>query len=193
MELQVELKCNDTHLWCPSRQCVAKEAYCDGAGNCTNGYDERSVYCPGKYIILIGVIYCVEGSALALLTGKPLQIDGKVFTDDQAVEWDPQYKNESSDDYKKLALDLCHVVDQAVRLMEKIFSVPNACHLVELYKGSVFASIYVHMDKENLRSANVRYGMEEFYDLVRSTISHFPTQQTKYRFREEVTIASELR
>ncbi|KAF7253017.1 hypothetical protein EG68_08670 [Paragonimus skrjabini miyazakii] len=118
----------------------------------------------------------------------PIQIDGKVFSDEKPVEWDPQYKNETSDVYKKLALDLCHAVDQAVRLLEKIFGVPNACHLVEIYKGSVFASLHVHMSKDNLRSANVHYKNEEFYEHVRSMISHFPTYHTKYRFREDVAI-----
>ncbi|KAF5394983.1 hypothetical protein PHET_09068 [Paragonimus heterotremus] len=169
VELQVESKCNETHLWCPDSECVVKEAYCDGISNCTNGYDERSVQCPA------------------------IQIDGKVFSDEKPVEWDPQYRNETSDEYKKLTLDLCHAVDQALRLIENLFGVPNACHLVEIYEGSVFASLHVQMSKENLRSAKVLYRNEEFYEYVRSMMSHFPTYDTKYRFREEVAIASELR
>ncbi|KAF7253012.1 hypothetical protein EG68_08981 [Paragonimus skrjabini miyazakii] len=160
IKLTVPSVCKKAEISCNGSHCHASEASCYEQASCADASDELPEQCPA------------------------IHLDGRAFDGQTPANWSTKYLNKTSEDYKKLTLQICSTVDEALRKIQHMYMVPNTCILSKVYPGSVRVTLELRIRKKALNSAQAKYTMRELTDMITTQIHRINTTEHQFTFRD---------
>ncbi|KAF5401231.1 hypothetical protein PHET_05617 [Paragonimus heterotremus] len=111
-------------------------------------------------------------------------MDGRAFDGQAPANWSTAYLDKNSEVYRRLALQICSTVDEALRKIQHMYMVPNTCIPSKVYQGSVRITLELRIRKKALDSAQAKYTVRELTDMITTQLHRINGTGHQFSFRD---------